>query len=236
MKPASIEKVNGLGKAGYILANIAKAFMIIGLIVLLIATIVMFAIPSDLVNIQMNAQADIGIDLGTLGITADQLNTEELNAALEEESVTGSLSIQGMELLLNGLSVDGTNITLSASGSAGMYGFSAIRIILIMALLTLGVYLVCTFFIAGFCKTLSQCKSPFEAEVVKKMQVLAWAMLALPFISSLTSSLSESALSGNIHIQLSIDLMEIILILAMFALSYIFSYGAQLQRESDETL
>lgn len=236
MKPASIERVNGLGKAGYIIANIVKALIIIGLSILLIATIVMFTIPSDLVSLQMNAQADIGIDLGVLGITADQLNTENLNAALAAENVSGSLSIQGMELLFNSLSVDGTNITLSASGSAGMHGFSAIRTILIMALITLAVYLVCTFFIAAFCKTLSQCKSPFEEEVVKKMQVLAWAMLALPFVSSLNSSLSESALSGNIHIQLSIDLMEIILILAMFALSYIFNYGAQLQRESDETL
>ena len=43
-------------------------------------------------------------------------------------------------------------------------------------------------------------------------------------------------MSGHLDIMLSIDLMEVILILSMFALSYIFRYGAQLQLESDETL
>lgn len=236
MKPATIEKVNGLGKAGYILANITKVFLIIVLVALVLGTVVCFAIPTDLFTVRFDSQAAIDIDCGTLGITADQLDPDELNAAMAEENVMGSLTIQGMDIFFDGISVSGDTVTISGAGNATLYGIGMIRIILLMGLLSLAVYLVCTFFIAGFCKALSQCKTPFEAELVKKMQTLAWAMLALPFISSLTESLTESVLSGSIHIQLSIDLMEVILILAMFALSYIFKYGAQLQQESDETL
>ena len=72
--------------------------------------------------------------------------------------------------------------------------------------------------------------------MIRKMQQLAWALVCLPFASSIAESISESILLSSLRIGLHIDLMEVIVILAVFALTYIFKYGAVLQRESDETL
>ena len=72
--------------------------------------------------------------------------------------------------------------------------------------------------------------------MIRKMQQLAWALVCLPFASSIAESISTSIMTGRVSIGLHIDMMEVIVILAVFALTYIFKYGAVLQRESDETL
>lgn len=236
MKPATIEKVNGLGKAGYILATITKVVLIIGLVVLVPAAVICFAIPTELYTVRFDAQAAIDVNCGTLGITAEELSDRQLSYALDNINSAGYMSVDDMELLLDGVSVSGDTITFSGSGNAKGYGIGQIRTVLVLGVLSLALYLVCTFFVAGFCKALSRCASPFEPELVKKMQTLAWATLALPIVSSLTESVPNNMLTGTVDIQISIDLMEVILVLAMFALAYIFKYGAQLQQESDETL
>lgn len=236
MKPATIEKINGLGKAAYIIASIAKVLTVIGIVGVVIGMIVCFAIPGDLFQANFSGSASIDIHLDTLGIDLADADRAELEAALEEGEADGTLTVNSMEFLFSGIRTEGNRVIVDAVGGGTLFSVKSLRVILICALLALIATLVCMIFVCKFSKSLQNCTTPFDPKLVRRMKQLAWAMLSLPVINSLTESMSSLATSGDITIGLSVELSQVILILALFALSYIFQYGAQLQRESDETL
>ena len=59
---------------------------------------------------------------------------------------------------------------------------------------------------------------------------------AAVLLSGISENVIESALTGGKNMLFSVDLSTVLVILLIFALTYIFKYGAQLQTESDETL
>lgn len=238
VKTANIQTINNIGKAGHILSSILKVLSIIAIVGLVIAIIAMFCLPSDLFRIDLEGSAVVSVDISTLGLSGSEVNREELNSAFSGEDM-GSIRLDGMDFSFSGSAVQLVGDTLVFSADAGareVFSVDMIRIILIMALIAVIGTLVCTVFAASFCKSLSVCESPFCADVVKKMEALAWSMLALPVINSVTQSLAQSAGTGNVNITLNLDLTEVLILLAMFALVAIFKHGAQLQQEADETL
>lgn len=235
MKPLSIQKINTLGKVGHVISVICIVLTCIALVACILGGIVLLAFPADFIETTVHGSVDFTIDLSTFVEDLSSISDTELQEVLSSEDL-GSFSINGLEYAFAAASMDGGKLNLQAEGSSSMLTMGLVRGILVAAILSLGVLLACTFFVSGFCKSLSQCVTPFAEDVVKKLYQLAWVTLALPILSSLSESLSQSVMSGRLDIMLSIDPMEVILILSMFALSYIFRYGAQLQLESDETL
>lgn len=233
MKPATIEKINGLGKAAYIIATIVKVLAIIAIVCILIGMIVCAALPKNLFRIDMTAAAAVEVDLGTLGVDLTDIPLEDIADTVKE---SGTLSLNSMELSFDGIRKDGSRLIVNASGGGTVFSSGSLQIILIGALLAMIAALTVTVFVCSFCKSLKNCTTPFDPDLVRKMRNLAWAMLCLPVIKSLSESLASTITSGSIQFSLSVDLEQIILILALFALAYIFKYGAQLQLESDETL
>lgn len=61
-------------------------------------------------------------------------------------------------------------------------------------------------------------------------------MIPMAFVSSITNSVIQSISSNRIYLNWNVDLTVVIAILLVFAMAYIFKYGAMLQQESDETL
>ena len=66
------------------------------------------------------------------------------------------------------------------------------------------------------------CDSPFEAKVLKAMKAFAYSLI--PWAILKAGSGSASSLSA------------IIFVLVAITFAHIFNYGAQLQKESDETI
>ena len=236
MKPASIEKINGLGNAAHIIASILKVLTIIGIVGVVIGIIVSFAVPSDLFEISFSGSAALEINMDTLGVDLSDVSQDDLAEAMGEMEENGTLTLNSMEYTFRGIRTEGNRLIVDTVGGGNILSMGSLRVILICALLALIATLICMIFICKFSKSLKTCTTPFDSDLVRKMKQLAWAMLSLPVITSLTESMANSIASGNIQISLSLDLSEVILILAIFALSYIFQYGAQLQQESDETL
>ncbi len=98
-----------------------------------------------------------------------------------------------------------------------------------------------------------RCDSPFESDVIRRMSVFAWILLAVSILSQAGSILSSlqtvrvamPSLSGDKVFLWSIlrqffrsifPGFGIVLALFMLFLVRIFRYGAQLQKEADETL
>lgn len=89
------------------------------------------------------------------------------------------------------------------------------------------------------------CDSPFEDGVIRRMRVFAWGLLAVSALTMLLYNVPNLVVSLRYPSALSVLDSISNLILPSFALSIalfvlflvrIFRYGAQLQKESDETL
>ena len=91
-------------------------------------------------------------------------------------------------------------------------------------------------FVEKLCKLFRDCETPFTAEISETIKKLAIAIIPMAFFSNLSESVTNSAMSGKVNIVIGVDLMTILLVLLVFMLSRIFSYGTVLQQESDETL
>ena len=97
--------------------------------------------------------------------------------------------------------------------------------------------LVTLFFVGFLCKAFRYCESPFEENVIKKMQNLAISLIPWTIISSIADNFITNLINvGNFELGISIDIKVVLVIILIFVLVYIFKYGAVLQRESDETL
>lgn len=236
MTNSAIQKINGFGKAGRIIANICKILVIIAIVAVIVATVIMFILPTDLVQIRMDAHADVTVNYGQLNAFTKLLTPSTAEDILEEIQDDSDFEFNGMEFAMDTAEVTDESILVGATAKVRTLDMGHIRIVLIFAIFALALVLVSMYFICSFCKALEVCKSPFEDNMIRKMQQLAWALVCLPFASSIAQSISESVMTGSVRIGLHIDLMEVIVILAVFALTYIFKYGAVLQRESDETL
>ncbi len=236
MTNPAIQKINGFGKAGRIIANICKILVIIAIVAVIVATVILFILPKDLVQIRIDAHADVTVNYGQLGSFTKLLTPSTAEDILEEIQEESKFEFNGMEFAMDTAEVTDESILIGATAQLNTLDMGHIRIVLIFAIFALALVLVSMHFICSFCKALEVCKSPFEDNMIRKMQQLAWALLCLPFASSIAESISTSIMTGRLSIGLHIDLMEVIVILAVFALTFVFKYGAVLQRESDETL
>lgn len=236
MTNSAIQKINGFGKAGRIIANICKILVIIAIVAVIVATVIMFILPTDLVQIRVDAHADVAVNYGELSSFDKLLTPSTAEDILEEIQEDSDFNFNGIEFAMDTAEVTDEAILIGATAQVRTLDMGHIRIVLIFAIFALALVLVSMYFICSFCKTLEVCKSPFVDNMIRKMQQLAWALLCLPFASSIAESISTSIMTGRLSIGLHIDMMEVIVILAVFMLTYVFKYGAVLQRESDETL
>ena len=95
------------------------------------------------------------------------------------------------------------------------------------------------------CKAFEACRSPFDEAVIRRMNIFAWTLIVCAVVGSFAGSAAQSAVmafqNAGIHVGaknfgVSLDLYPIFAALIVFFLCMIFRYGAQLQREADETL
>jgi len=96
--------------------------------------------------------------------------------------------------------------------------------------------LVVIHFIGILCKKFQYCSTPFTEDIVKAIKNLAISIIPMALLQSITESITNSMMAGDIDIVVGVDLMTVILVILIFLLAAIFNYGTMLQKESDETL
>lgn len=225
MKEQAIQKINAIGKVSSIVALIAKILVGIGLACTIIGAIICFMIPSSLVDVTTTGTTTVNVDFSSLGIS---LSEEEMKAAMESvEEDEDTLSETVFEE--NSMKITGEleEYTFDMRDAAWMVVMAAI--VLLMTFITL-------VFTSGLCKAFRDCESPFEENVIKKMQNFAISLIPWSVISMGTESAANSLMNNRASIVFSLNLGVILIILVVFVLVYIFKYGAVLQQESDETL
>ena len=230
MKEQAIQKINKIGNVSGMITLVAKVLVGIAMAVVLVATIVCLLIPESMIKVSTTADVNMEIDYSTLGITVSEEQMVEAKAQLEQDVIE-----DGKEGFT---SVEVTPSLIKMTGAVEEYEFTMKILVelLAMALGTLILTFVTLIFVGRLCKAFRDCQSPFEENVINKMQHFAYALIPWAVISTITTSLTESMLNNKVIVNFRFDLRTILIVLVVLVLVYIFKYGAILQQESDETL
>lgn len=230
MKEQAIQKINKIGNVSGMITLVAKVLVGIAMAVVLVATIVCLLIPESMIKVSTTADVNMEIDYSTLGITVSEEQMAEAKAQLEQDVIE-----DGKEGFT---SVEVTPSLIKMTGAVEEYEFTMKILVelLAMALGTLILTFVTLIFVGRLCKAFRDCQSPFEENVINKMQHFAYALIPWAVISTITTSLTESMLNNKVIVNFRFDLRTILIVLVVLVLVYIFKYGAILQQESDETL
>lgn len=84
-------------------------------------------------------------------------------------------------------------------------------------------------------RSIANAESPFIVENVKHLKRIAWGIALMAVVPTVVSGMA-SVLLGGVTFSVNLELAYIVLTVLFFCLAAIFDYGAELQRESDETL
>lgn len=232
-----ITKVNGLGKAGLVITNIAKVILWFALAVCLVSGGILLAMPQDFVTVHLNQAASIELELGR---TVNRAFKGGLSSFTEddwsEKGTKLSLELNGQKYEITDRIPTENGFLLETETKGYTIRFKNLAQILFLEAVVCAAALCVMHFTGKLCKLFCDCETPFTEEIADTMQKLAVSILPMALLSTLANTISDSILTGNMKIVVGIELETILLILLIFMLSTVFRYGTKLQQESDETL
>lgn len=218
MKNEITAKINSVGKVGRIIAKIMKGVSLACAIILLVCTlIVCLFIPAEDLKFNGTAQGVITYNTESTAFSIDDLETghkdffgAELDVVVDEKADPTEKGFNNIDISLSAENVTAKQVKIVF----GVAGFGAV-------LLLASIYVI-SMFAAKFCKALETCQSPFEENVITAIKKLGFSFIPFGVISIVLNGISI------------LSTAMIVLVVLMFV--YVFSYGAELQRESDETV
>lgn len=231
MKEKAIKKINKLGKIGGIVAKIARIFMIIGVVSLLVCGIILLVIPKDLVKITVSGK--MGMEFNFEKYFDTDIDQEELDKIIGD---TGSIDVEdGKEYAVSDVVVEDGVIKVSAEADDISYSLRKLSGTMFAGVFSMAAWIVVLVFIEKLCKSFQKCESPFEEEVLTNLKNFSISMIPWAVVSTLSGEIASLMMDGDIVLG-GIDLTYVFIALVIIGLTFIFKYGAMLQKESDETL
>lgn len=236
MKEQAIRKINKMGKAGLIVTRIFWILCVIGLIGSIIGTAFFLWLPKDFFSVNVNGDAVLEVDLSRMDVEMTDEIRESLISWIADDD---KIAIQGTEFSTSDAELTENGIRLHTGGIGKIFDAHDVWLGIMAAVLVLICSLITFLFAGSLCKAFRDCASPFEENVIIKMRNLAIALTPWIVVNTLADSMVAYAFKPSIggeRITIGLDLSMVMVVLIVFALVYVFKYGAMLQQESDETL
>ena len=218
-----------MGHAGQIIANICKVLVIIAAVFTLLGACFLMFLPSGAVTATPAGSVDMTVDVGALGYHL----TDQQRQSLLSNSDDFNVSLDGNPF--TAVEVDGDVIRFIGGAEAESVDLHKVGVSLLVLMVFLIAVTVTLFFVASLCKALRYCETPFSEDIVTRIRRVAWSLIPWALLGGGHSPM-ELLTDGGADLFIGINLETVLLILIIFALSFIFRYGAMLQQESDETL
>ena len=125
---------------------------------------------------------------------------------------------------------------IDATANSVTFSKGKLLLSLVSTVLFLLSVVIVLYMVKALMKALKECDTPFAETVITAMKRFAYALIPAVVLSAVTEGLWSMFISGSNGIELSLNLGGLLLIAVIFILVMVFTYGAELQRESDETL
>ncbi len=225
MKEQAVQKINKIGKISSVITLIAKIIVGTGVVLSILGAIICLAMPDALVQVASVEETVVEVDLAGFGIHLTE--AEQLEAELEMKEANTEYSV---------VEITEDKIIMSDTYDRIALTMKDITWIVVLVALTLIMTFITLTFVGALCKAFRDCQSPFEDNVICKMQNLAISLIPWGVISTGAESVAGSMMNPGAGMAICVDLGVVLIILVVLVLVYIFKYGAVLQQESDETL
>ena len=221
-----VKKINTLGKVCKIILIIMRIACIVGIVAAIVSGIFCIAVlPSDSTAITTKGSASYEFIIDTAKLPS--YVEIESGVDIGEDNIDTEFEFLGTEFSIKDIATEEDGIEKytfdahfnSPNSTIFRYGFAGACF---AAALYVAFTLIVVIFAGKLAKALEKCQSPFEESVTKAMKHFALSLF-IPF----AFMIGENGI---------LSLSLILTILAVIMFSYIFSYGAKLQQESDETL
>ena len=230
MKRQAILKINKMGKAGVIILNILKVVMILAIVGCVIGTIACAALPKNLLTMRFSGTIDLDAVEQMTGMSVSE-------AQLREQLASGDMTVDGKDYVMNQISLEGRNMVVDTQAKMPRtIQLSNLTLVCISGLVLCIASLVSMIFAGKVCKAFRDCQSPFEENVIRRMQYFAYSLIPTVLLESVVAGSIGYFLGNTDGIGVNLNVSTILVVLVVFALVYVFKYGALLQQESDETL
>lgn len=229
MDNKSVARMNKVGKVGKIVTLVIIVFAILAAVGTAVTAITATAIPKNTIEARVSAQTDVTLSKDVFG----DLNGVIVDAVSQhvgklDNVLSGSVDVKAENADGNAvIHVNADNLKVQSGSFAPAIWIGFVNIV---------AFIVCAFFFKGLMGELEISRSPFTEGVVDKMRRFAIALLAVSIATSVLNAVFGCILMGGHMFSLSLNLGSIITAVIIFVLAIVFRYGAQLQKESDETL
>lgn len=238
MKNINIKKINDLGTIGKIVSVIIKVIAIIALVISIILGVTAALAPDDYISTKGKIEFNTVTDCSSPFISRSNEEDDGLSFKLkafgievEPERIFRESEILGLKIKTESQDTqDSSNPDIvttesltTIEGNTGklvkafMIGVSVL-IFIFSLLLIISISFAKKLFIS-----LEKCDTPFSEEVVNNLSRFVYSLVPWGIFG-----FSANGLSGGV------GLVMVIVVVAI--LTSVFRYGAELQRESDETL
>lgn len=236
MKSEIITKVNKIGTVGQIIAMIGKVILAIGAIACLVSGIILLILPDDMLAFHMEGKAAVEINVPVIGEELVVNMGEGPTVVVGSVSTEGSIELNDIEYGIVGTAPTENGFMINAESGSYTIRLNQIASGVLLAAANCAAMWVVMHFVTRLCKLFKECATPFTEEIVQTLKKVAIALIPMAFMSNLASSVTNSIMTGNVKIVIGVEMTTVLLVLIIFMLAAIFSYGTMLQRESDETL
>ena len=224
-----VKRMNTVGKVGKIITIVVIVLAIIASVAMTACAVFVSVLPEDTITAHISTQAYVELSDKVFKDVSDTI-VKNVNDQANSVYDTGSViyNVQAEK-------VDGDAVLL-VSADRFHFDFSTLVPAIWIALFNCVAFIVCAFFFKGLMKELSIAQSPFTDGVVGKMKNFAIAILAASVATSIANAVMSAILSAGTTFAFNFNFGSIITAVIIFVLATVFRYGAQLQKESDETL
>lgn len=235
MKEQAIQKINKIGKVGYIITMIGRILLIIGVAGCLAAMIGTALVPRGMVTLTMNGEAQVQVDLSVSGKTLPKEEQDRINSG-DHSYKLFYIETDGVSYDLSDAKATDTGYTVNGSRDTTVFDVHNLSYMMIPILITVVAALVSMIFAGRLCKAFRDCETPFADNVIRCLQHLAYSLIPWTFLSSFAEDATRNIFNGRVRLYFNLNMGMIVTVLLVFMLVAVFKYGAMLQQESDETL
>ena len=232
-------KVNRIGLVGQIVSIILIVSMALSCLTCIVFGVVLTCMPEDSLAIHLSADIDT-----TIGKTIFGKHFDEIAKSISQEQANN----QGFGARID---VTENELIIHEESEPIVFRLTKIAPALFVKMLYFALLLVVCIFLKRLSDKFRQCDTPFDNDVIHRMTIFAWVLLGGSILSHIALMASDILLVNaldfmsevSLNINYSISMQEfsaglplVIIALIVLFLTMIFRYGAQLQKQSDETL
>lgn len=228
MKNKNLKNINTIGKVTRIIILIAIVLLSISIVTTVISGIASIGLAKNADDI-LRVSGDISAEVS--------VNTEKIPSWFAENELEDVIkdieSIEDFDFDMFGVRLDmkrtdGENgeIIINTEGELtdfdAKYIFSSIPLALFASAAAMALFMIGMVFAYKLARAFEKCSSPFEENVIKRMKYFGFSLIPWALFECTGKDWSM--------------ITAIILVLCVLLFAYIFSYGANLQQESDDTV